>query len=63
MKSPRQRRSGCMPGAGEFAPWKRKALAGADWAVGHSGADRGPKNVGGSEFTRFRKTRNDLSIN
>jgi glycine cleavage system pyridoxal-binding protein P len=36
-------------------------LTGADWAVGHSGADRGPENFGGPEFTRFRMTTNHLS--
>ena len=35
--------------------------AGADWAVGHSGANRGPENLGGPEFTRFRITTNYLS--
>ena len=36
-------------------------LAGADWAVRHSGANRGPENFGGPEFTRFRITTNYLS--
>ncbi|CAB4024458.1 Hypothetical predicted protein [Paramuricea clavata] len=34
---------------------------GADWAVGHSGADRGQENIGGPDFTRFRMTTNHLS--
>ena len=39
-------------------PW---ISPGADWAVGHSGANRGPENFGGPEFTRFRITTNYLS--
>ena len=46
-----------------FAPLARGLLyaTGADWAVGHSGANRGPENFGGPEFTRFRITTNYLS--